>query len=650
VVALLRSNANAIKEICSQVFYQLLRHPHMRTHVAEQGAVWALVKAGKEGTATNALLCTRALYNISCEKASADCLAGLQLLSILSSLTGIGDDSQGGRFTASNAGLRSEICLTISKFLCNICSQPPLAAELVSRSGLIQLVNGCIDAGGKSAKLFCAEALRSISIVCKSRFLIDDGIISLANCHFSDESMSKDVEAVDPGTAAMVTCFANLAEDEVCGALLAELGLVSWIFSARDVKGNSPTAALALRTCYDLVRQSDESQMSILMENNLVRGTVKFVSDCPGSTIVKEIAAKIILAVSYNENHHIALANHHTLACLTSMLVEEKEVPGTTLEIDVMMALRNASQQKRFAELLGRPDQLRNLASLTSIECQYLQAAIYQNISGSEFVCRSMANSVETMEALKKLSAADFDRGIKREGVRRCVAIAVYNLMACTMSELAASRAGAVQILTHISNTSTNEDTRHYCSVGISFRSSVALDTTEYNAGSIKALISLVTGQEGSNTPQRLRTSLLPVLPRSAPLPKFEMTTPAPTSLNLSAAWDWDASDTGDLLAQVPAAISSEVIDVAVSLQTCSLPSSSTWDGTQKSKPNKVKGAWLHDPNKKVEVSGTPCREPTRARAATFTLLPDEEEDDEYLNEVPFGDDDYEHYSEEEFE
>eukprot|EP00639_Heterosigma_akashiwo_P017545 CAMPEP_0206386794 /NCGR_PEP_ID=MMETSP0294-20121207/16172_1 /ASSEMBLY_ACC=CAM_ASM_000327 /TAXON_ID=39354 /ORGANISM="Heterosigma akashiwo, Strain CCMP2393" /LENGTH=1129 /DNA_ID=CAMNT_0053837943 /DNA_START=67 /DNA_END=3453 /DNA_ORIENTATION=+ len=118
VIALLRSNSDEIKEICSQSLFNLLVHEESRPEMVAKGVVWALCKLARQDSQRTQAICAQTLYNLSFQPATAQVLVDLGMVAVAVSVV----------LSPPEAEVPTQRHLATA--LVNLCRHPPYARRL----------------------------------------------------------------------------------------------------------------------------------------------------------------------------------------------------------------------------------------------------------------------------------------------------------------------------------------------------------------------------------------------------------------------------------------------------------------------------------------------------------------------------------------
>ncbi|CAM9785438.1 unnamed protein product [Chrysoparadoxa australica] len=463
VVALLRSNTDGINVTCCKVFVNLLSHGELRPELVRkgEGLAWALVKAARNGTGTIRDICGSTLYNLSCEEQYMEDLLQLGVNSTLLSL------ARDGTVTTRRNCASVLLALVLEK---------ARAANLAKRYGLVEVLKAILTPADPDCEEMLSLALTKMAMggPAPAEQLLRDGVMALILNYFSEEGSSH-------VKAHLLEAVSHLSKTKEGQRMLLEDGAAEWLLKfvgafhvscklGRGAKAKCEISP-ALYTLSNLACSSSQA-MKQMAKEGLLKATMQSsewaMEDDMGAGLalsslnVQAVSSRILFCASYSRDLHTTMADEGAIECLAKLMQSKEDTPS----VEAMLALRNLSTsescarvmcQKRLldglAKLLARPNDGSRSQQATA-DSRVTLAGIYQNLSCWQCNTIPIAESLATMQALEGLAMEGLAKhGKFRLAAHRCVAAALYNLMANPASEKIAAK-GAVKVSKQAKETS----------------------------------------------------------------------------------------------------------------------------------------------------------------------------------------------------
>jgi trimeric autotransporter adhesin len=306
VVALLRGSTPAVREICAQVFANLLAHAHLRAELLAQNVLWALLKAAKDGSAVCRAVCAEVLAALSHQPEYTSTLAALAPHTVLltlargsstnsssSSSSSSGSSSSGGSDNDGSTGTAiiadfSSVRRNCARALVNLCAASAAATATAKQRTTVAVVqeeepSATAAAGAVATKPLqplraglvqvMRECLRSNDTTTVSTTAATEAVETAAAVMTAEGPQQQQLPATDATDAA--------AEVQQCCARALHFLAVACYTTSRDVSGDvsSATAAViataAATTAATTTAAASAAGMTLLRD-----GLVELLQEC----------------------------------------------------------------------------------------------------------------------------------------------------------------------------------------------------------------------------------------------------------------------------------------------------------------------------------------------------------------------------------
>mmetsp|Transcript_22412 Transcript_22412/g.26438 ORF Transcript_22412/g.26438 Transcript_22412/m.26438 type:complete len:1465 (-) Transcript_22412:205-4599(-) len=376
VIALLRTNSERTKLLCTKVLFNVLVDPNTRASMINKGVLYALMRISQLHNVYIHQICVQAVFNLSCQKSMHPSLHDNQVAPMLSAMTRVAQrvsmrvdlanalanlSSEGGHehqlVTEGGLSVFKQLIkqpdintkLALVRFLANVSTSTSVLALLVADAevldGLLKLVKSDVEALLNRA---CLALCNITCAVAAHKSLTDGGTIETLVEVLSKTDNARTIKLSVKALRNMLVCNPLLS-----ARLLDANGIPVMVKHMTDPQ-DMETCSHCAKVCFVVATVPVDDLIGRLVDGGILEGLKAM------STVLNDVTAKAetlvaLCNVSRCENKHAAIVKSGIVQAVCNLALSG-QTSDSAFQFNIAATLRNlTTAEENHATIVRTP-------------------------------------------------------------------------------------------------------------------------------------------------------------------------------------------------------------------------------------------------------------------------------------------------------
>lgn len=374
VIALLRTNSERTKLLCTKVLFNVLVDPNTRASMINKGVLYALMRISQLNNVYIHQICVQAVFNLSCQKSMHPSLHDNQVAPMLSAMTRVAQrvsmrvdlanalanlSSEGGHehqlVTEGGLSVFKQLIkqpdintkLALVRFLANVSTSTSVLALLVADAevldGLLKLVKSDVEALLNRA---CLALCNITCAVTAHKSLTDGGTIETLVEVLSKTDNARTIKLSVKALRNMLVCNPLLS-----ARLLDANGIPVMVKHMTDPQ-DMETCSHCAKVCFVVATVPADDLIGRLVDGGILEG-LKAMSTVLNDNTAKAETLVALCNVSRCESKHAAIVKSGIVQAVCNLALSG-QTTDSAFQFNIAATLRNLTTAEENHETIVR--------------------------------------------------------------------------------------------------------------------------------------------------------------------------------------------------------------------------------------------------------------------------------------------------------